>query len=875
MSLDVVPSGIGQLDSLVGGIRLGDNVVWQVDEVSQYMHFARAFAWRAVRDKRVCVYLRFAAHPPVLAPQPGLSIIELDPSSGFDPFSAAVHSIAEEKGRGAFYVFDNLSALVAEWATDELLASFFQFTCPFLFQMATVAYFGLTRHHHGHTTVARIRDTTQLLLDVYRVQDEMHVHPLKVWDRYSPRMFLAHVVSESEWQPVYGSARPAAPEGEARRSPLATPASDISPWESVYSKLRQHVDAGDDEDARHQPEVAALRHELARLLIGSHPEFNRLADEYLTQRDLLAIRERLIGSGRIGGKAGGMLVARRILLKDPGEFDFAEILEDHDSFYIGSDVFFSFLVHNDLFRLRLQLSRSQTLTREEFEAVEQRFLAGRFQPEILDQFESIMDYFGQAPIIVRSSSLLEDSFGSSFAGKYYSEFCPNQGERAERLRAFQHAVKTVYASTLNPDALSYRRRRGLGESDELMAILVQRVSGKPYKNLFFPPLAGVAFSRNLYAWTDRIDPRQGMIRLVLGLGTQAVNRVGGGYPRMVAISHPLLRPEIGTEVVKYSQREVDVLDLRENAFQTRLAADILRERDLPGLNLFVSELRDGGLFDPVGCNIDVPASGLVLTLNNLLKNTPLTRVMGEALRKLERAYQQPVDTEFTARIEDDGKVKVNLLQCRPLRLPGGQAAVAIPANVPQESVLFRASRTISGGVVRNIRYILYIDPESYANIPTQEQKRGLGRVVGQVNALPQVHEQRLLMMGPGRWGSSNIDLGVNVTYADIDNTSVLVELAREQAGQVPEVSYGTHFFQDLVEGQVIYLPVYPDDPKALFNEAFFRNSPNGLARLVPALAGFEPWVRVLDVAAICQGACAHVIADPQAQVALCYLGPAS
>ena len=141
----------------------------------------------------------------------------------------------------------------------------------------------------------------------------------------------------------------------------------------------QYHEAGLDLDEK-TPEVAALKQELSRMMIGTHPEFSRLVDAYMTLDDLFAIRDRLIGSGRIGGKAAGMLLARRILVTEPGETDFAEALEAHDSFYIGSDVFFTFLVNNDLFRMRLQLSRAANISREEFAEVEKRFLAGRFPP---------------------------------------------------------------------------------------------------------------------------------------------------------------------------------------------------------------------------------------------------------------------------------------------------------------------------------------------------------------------------------------------------------------------------------------------------------------------------------------------------------------
>jgi hypothetical protein len=503
--------------------------------------------------------------------------------------------------------------------------------------------------------------------------------------------------------------------------------------------------------------------------------------------------------------------------------------------------------------------------------VEARFLEGRFPDEIVEQFRSVLDYYGQAPIIVRSSSLQEDSFGNAFAGKYRSEFCANQGSTDARLQAFMRAVKLVYASALNPDALSYRRHWGLGETDEQMAILVQRVSGSAFGPFFMPLLAGVAFSRNPYAWTDRIDPKQGMVRMVFGLGTRAVNRVGGDYPRMIALSHPQLRPEAGMAISKYSQREVDLLDLSENAERTCYLSDVLAQVSVPSLHLLVSEIRDRSLYDPLGRRIDVPKERLVLTFNRLIKETPLVPVLRDMLAKLELGYGMPVDTEFTASLDERGAVRVNLLQCRPLRVPGLVGPVVIPENISDERVLFRAQRTINGGVVRSIRWALCIDPRGYANIEDPSLKRALGRVVGRVNALLSGSEDRVLMLGPGRWGSSNIDLGVNVSYADITHTAVLVELAREEAGHLPELSYGTHFFQDLVEAQIIYLPVYPDDPKAQYNHTLFRDGPNVLPRLLPELAEFSKWVRLIDFDAVQGGGRASLVADPQSQRALCYL----
>lgn len=872
MDLAGAHSGIEALDEILQGLRPGDNVVWQVDNLEDYRFFVEPFAEKAIAEGRDCVYLRFAPHPPVLQPQPGLTVIEVDPSPGFDYFSREVHRIIEERGTDVYYTFDNLSALVVEWATDELLANFFQVTCPFLYELDTVTYFALTRGQHANTAVARIRDTTQILIDVFRVNGQIYIHPLKVWDRYSPQMFLPHLVSGKSWSPVFQSGDAATVSATARRQPLKGTSRSIAPWESVYAQLVRCRDSGMDL-VEVNPELSALKQELCRMMIGSHREFNELADRYLTLEDLFNIRDRLVGSGRIGGKAAGMLVARRILLqeKDSGGIDFCQILENHDSFYIGSDVFFTFLVRNDLFRLRLQLTKGSSLSSAEFEEVERRFLAGKFPSPIMEQFANMLDYFGQAPIIVRSSSLLEDSFGNAFAGKYRSEFCANQGSPEERMKAFLEAVKLVYASALNPNALSYRRKRGLGESDEQMAILVQRVSGMPYGRYFFPSMAGVAFSRNLYAWNERIDPRQGIIRLVFGLGTRAVERVGGDYPRMIAVSHPKLRPEIGPQVAKYSQHQVDLLDLRANELITLPFPEVLTQDNYPNLYLFASVMKDGFPYDPIFNTVEGEPWDFILTFNNLLARTDFAKVLGVMLSKLERVYNHPVDIEFTASLGPEGNVRVNLLQCRPLFLPGSLGPISMPADLPRERTLFRSQKMISGGVVHGIRYILYIDPQRYSAIPSLEIKKGLGRIVGQINGVPRVAEGKILMMGPGRWGSNNIDLGVNVGYADIDNAKVLVEIAREEGGHVPEVSYGTHFFQDLVEDRIIYLPIYPDDPQAEFHCEFFEGSPNILLDLLPEASQYKDFLQVIDVFASTNGRYVQVVADPQAQEAVCYL----
>jgi len=168
-------------------------------------------------------------------------------------------------------------------------------------------------------------------------------------------------------------------------------------------------------------------------------------------------------------------------------------------------------VRNDCWHIRQKQKDSATLF-EGIEGARRRILEGEFPDYIIKRFSDMLDYFGQTPIIVRSSSLLEDNFGNAFSGKYESIFCANNGTHQHRLEEFLNAVRVIYASAMSKEALIYRAKRGVLDKDEQMALLVQRVSGAKYGDFFFPQLAGVGISFNSYAWEKSIDPEAGLAR---------------------------------------------------------------------------------------------------------------------------------------------------------------------------------------------------------------------------------------------------------------------------------------------------------------------------------------------------------------------------
>lgn len=188
-------------------------------------------------------------------------------------------------------------------------------------------------------------------------------------------------------------------------------------------------------------------------------------------------------------------------------------------------------------------------------------------------------------------------------------------------------------------------------------------------------------------------------------------------------------------------------------------------------------------------------------------------------------------------------------------------------------MLFSAHKLVPQGVVSNISYIVYVDPRVYSRITEPSVKLEVGRIIGRLNK--RLENERFILMGPGRWGSSNIDLGVKVTYADIYNTRVLVEIAMGKDGETPEVSYGTHFFQDLVESGIYPLPLCPYDEGVIFNRAFLEGVPNILPELLPADAPYADYVKAIDVSAASGGRFLEIVMNGEQEQALAYLTTSS
>ena len=645
---------------------------------------------------------------------------------------------------------------------------------------------------------------------------------------------------------------------------------ELAPHEMLFEQAAAIEELPEKERAPLEARLQEIKVVLIRTMISDHLAYINIAKEWFTVEDLKKIRRKKIGEGKIGGKSAGMLLAQRIL-REVAPPDIAEAIRTPNSYYLGSDVMYSFMSMNNLMRWADQKYKPEEQIRAEYPQLEKEFIAGKFPDEILEQLRALLEKAGNHPLIVRSSSLLEDNFGTSFAGKYESYFCPNQKSLDENLTALTKAIARVYASGLRAEPLLYRRRMGLLDYDERIAILIQFVMGARMGKYYLPHGAGVAFSRNLYRWSPQIHKEDGFMRLVWGLGTRAVDQVGNDYPRLVALSHPLLHPGADVKSIRrYSQQYVDLIDLEENTFKTIPVREAMSASS-PELR-YIAQVYDEGYLSSLRTNL-VDKENLVITFDGLLRRTPFASQMRTALTLLEEHYHSPVDTEFTVEILNPNdiqpKVRITLLQCRPQSHLKTDEEAHIPSELEQKDIIFATRRMVPRGSIFGIRYVLFVHPEEYFRLSSHAERYKLERSIGRLNAA--LEKEKFIAVGPGRWGTSTPDLGIHIGFADIYNTQALIELSGKGIGSAPEPSFGTHFFQDLMEAQIYPLAIYLDDEDVLFNQKFFYEMPNRLERWISVDASVRNVLRLIDVEDYRRGNTLSLIMDDEQGKAVAFL----
>lgn len=795
----------------------GRPVVWQCTNTLEFFNIVLPMLLTTKTNS--IKYFSFHNPPSSLINHERIITYYIDANDGFESFTYQVYRVITSSPPNTVFLFDFLSKLHTSWVSDMMMANFFRILCPILAATDSCGVFPILRDQHSYQALRSILKTASIFTDMQMRQDyvrlqELHNLKSKVTYFQIQQNPLSFTLSKK-------------PDIEFKEEVINKVSPDI--WERYFKALAILSEANILSDQEHQ--------KVCQRLMTQEEKMKSLIVKHFSPRDYIAISKRLIGTGKIGGKACGFLLGRKLIETSS---ELSGYIKPHDTYFIGTDVFYSYMVENNCWSLRLK----HRLEQEHFQEIDiykTSLLHGKFHPLIRKQFCKMLLHFKNLPIIIRSSSFLEDGYGNAFSGKYESVFCANQGSLKQRLLELETAIRKVYASTLSPSALEYRKKRNLLGQDEQMALLVQSVSGEKYGEFFFPLAAGVSFSYNPYRWMEHINPDAGMARLVAGLGTRAVNRTPGDYPRLVGLDKPLAMLWSTTkERHKFSQRYIDVLNLSTGCVEEISCQNILIHLTLQQKKLIFSRDKEAESYlHQQGHYRHV----YFTDCQGIVSNKKFIDLLKEILSLLGKEYGCPVDIEFALDLKENGTIGIDLLQCRPLQYNKSQAIVIDQHE--NTDILFEITQaSIRNSKEENIDVIVMVDPKEYYYTP-HNKKSQIASVIGTINR--QIEGRNAILMVPGRIGTSSPELGVPVTYAEVSQFKAICEVFYRDAGYTPELSYGSHMFQDLVEADIFYAAINENRNTKCYQPERLQNYQNLYMQLCPSYAEFNSVVHIYDL----------------------------
>lgn len=506
-----------------------------------------------------------------------------------------------------------------------------------------------------------------------------------------------------------------------------------------------------------------------------------------------------IGSGAIGGKATGLVLIKNIIDAHFEAHDFQGIeISIPRMAVITAEVFENFMSRNALRDLDFdELSDTR---------IAYAFQDADFPAEMIGDLRGLISAV-HTPLAVRSSSILEDALYEPFAGVYETKMIPNnQPDIDTRFRKLVEAVKLVYASTFFKSARDYISATGRSASEESMAVVVQEVVGTRFNERFYPHISGVARSYNFYPM-GRAHPEDGVVNLALGLGKTIVD---GGISWTYSPKHPRMNPPISgpRDLLKLSQTEFWAIHMgkppehdpiRETEY---LVIGTLADAELDGsLEFIASTYRPQD--DRIEEGISFPGPR-VITFAPILQTSviPLNDLIRRLLELCEEAMESEVEMEFALTLEPrgSGSARFGFLQVRPMVVSRERIEVS-DQEMEGAGVMLASDRVLGNGMLDNLVDIVYVKPGTFE----AKYTRMMAEEIDEMNHRLVAERRPYVLIGFGRWGSSDPWLGVPVVWSQVTGAKVVVEAT--QPGIDTEFSQGSHFFHNLSSFGVYYFCV--------------------------------------------------------------------
>lgn len=514
-----------------------------------------------------------------------------------------------------------------------------------------------------------------------------------------------------------------------------------------------------------------------------------------------------IGEGSLGGKARGLAFLNKLIEKYnlTGEYEDMSVSIPR-SIVINTDYFDEFILENGLkYIIDSEFSDDEIIS---------EFAASRLPEKLISQLRVYLNTV-KTPLAIRSSSKLEDSNYQPFAGIYSTYMIPLTENKDQMLRMLDKAIKSVYASAFFNGSRTYIQSTGNLHSEEKMAVVIQNICGSSHSGLFFPALSGVARSINFYP-IGKEKSEDGVVNMVFGLGKSVVEggqtlRFNPKYPKKIL---QLSQPELA---LRDTQKMLYALDIRPGAFK------ISKNDSINFVYLPVSDALDTypypsmvcSTFDPgnnrmiPGCEVAGPR---VISYDSILKygRFPLAKAISDIMEICKKEMMCDVEIEFAADLVDNGeRLSMKLLQVRPIsRFSSFSDKSVEEAAKDIDKIIINSGDALGAGYIGGMSHIVLVSPDKYDSTKTVE----IRQEISEINLHMREKEKGYLLIGPGRWGSADYNLGVPVLWSDISEAKMIVECSI--SGYRIEPSQGTHFFQNITSLGVGFLSAdtvrYPD-----------------------------------------------------------------
>ncbi len=591
-------------------------------------------------------------------------------------------------------------------------------------------------------------------------------------------------------------------------------------------------------------------------------DYIKIARDFVDIEDLYHLLQRMVFSseshGKVGCKGADLFLASQIANKTQDTSGFAPPPLIPRTWYVSSDMMIEFIHYNNMDEVIEQKYKDIERVRLEYPHVLEIFQQAVFPAEMISRLSAALDDFGDRPIIVRSSSLLEDRSDLAFVKKYRSVFLGNQGTREERLHDLMRAVAEIYASNFAPEPIEYRAEHGLLEFSEQMGIMIQEVVGTRVGPYFLPAYSGIALSRNDFQWPAERRGNGGIIHIIPGLGTGAARWARDEHPVPIIPGQPsegVDGPAGGN--ISHTPRTIDVMNLETNSIQTLDVNEFIENFGdrYPCHELVLSVHENGKIRPPdPGREKRKPVKGaFAVTFDGLVNRSPFVLQVKNLLRTLEESLGMPVEVEFAS----DGE-NLYLLQCRPQSLPGTTRPPAIPDNIPREKLIFSAGSCVSNRYTSGITHAVYVDPEAHAALRGQKHHKAVLDALGELNRM--LPARQFLLLCAVRWSDLDRDQrGIDMKRCDFGNAAAIIELAGPDPSRTGSTPMDVHFLRDIQESGTIYLPIFPGDEDTFLNRQFFTDSRNILPELLPEYTHLTDVIRVVDLPGTADGKSMQVI----------------